>query len=62
MCIDYEDVIEESSSKVGKEKTNKRNPEAKKLVGSLQGARCKLELLVDVETRGGHGRRGRVHI
>jgi hypothetical protein len=34
MCIDYEDAIEESSSKVGKEKTNKRNPKAKKLVGS----------------------------
>lgn len=45
-----------------KKRRNKRNPKAKRLVGSLQGARCKLELLVDVETKAGHGRRGRVHI
>jgi hypothetical protein len=34
MCIDYEDVIEESSSKKVRKDENKRKPEAKKLVGS----------------------------
>ena len=34
MCIDYEDLIEESSSKRVMKDENKRNPEEKKLVGS----------------------------
>jgi hypothetical protein len=56
MGIDYEKVIEESSSK-GKErwKTRPRSKETRRLV---TGARCELELLVDVETKGGRGRRG----
>jgi hypothetical protein len=57
MCIDYEEVIEETSFKgIGKmTKTKPRSKETRRLV---TGARCKFELLVDIETRGGRGRRG----
>jgi hypothetical protein len=42
-------------------KDDKRNPGSKETRRLVTGARSKLELLVDVETKGDRGRRG-VHI